>query len=274
MSSLRLMSHNVWGMYAPEVVKRVDNRSGLMWEVYLAYRPDVIGLQECSEDIRKSGLTERMKQLWSEVDVSEDLSRVGAENLYTPLFYNRETCTVCKKGFLLFDRAYNNHDSKGVTWATLRHAPTGAHFTVANTHFWWKSGEEHDMARVRNAEAILSLMEGMPKPTFIMGDLNCTTAAPAYRRLTESDFCDAQLTAPRTDLGNTVHPYPLHDGATNRFYGAPAPSGNYRSAIDHILIDAAHRNCLRRFAVIGEQRALDTSDHCPIMLDCETGETE
>ena len=261
------MSHNVWGMYAPDVVKRVDNRSSLMWEIYSKYLPDVIGTQEFSEDIRNSGLIEHMKDMYTELDVSEDIQNYGMKNLYTPVFYNKNTCEILEKGFILFDREYNNHDSKGVTWGVIRHIPTGNIFSVANTHYWWKGGEEHDVARVKNSEVILSLAQKLPTPFFAMGDLNCTTASAAYAKLTNNGLCDVQLSAPKTTHGNTHHPYPLHDSEKNIFYGAPLPRGDYKLAIDHMFVDCEHKNKLKRFEIIKDQIALDTSDHCPVFLD-------
>ena len=261
------MSHNVWGMYAPDVVKRVDNRSDLMWKIYAEYRPDVIGTQEFSEDIRTSGLLERMQDLYTELDVSADLQKYGMENLFTPIFYCRETCEPMEKGFVLFDRVYNNHDSKGIAWAVFRHKPSNMSFSVANTHYWWKSGEEHDEARVKNSEVLLSLAQTLPKPFFAMGDLNCTVQSSAYAKLLEGGLCDVQLTAPITIMGNTHHPYPFHDSQTNTFYGAPVPAGDYTKAIDHMFVDSEHKDGLQRFEILTDDRALNTSDHCPVFLD-------
>ena len=63
--NIRLMSHNVWGMFAPDVVKEVANRCELMADVYEEYRPDVIGMQEFSEDIRSHGLPELLEPPFS-----------------------------------------------------------------------------------------------------------------------------------------------------------------------------------------------------------------
>lgn len=267
MKDIRIMSHNVWGMFAPDVVKRVDNRSSLMWEIYSEYLPDVIGTQEFSKDIRNSGLVESMSEVYAELDVSADIERYGMTNLFTPVFYNKNTCAVLEKGFILFDREYNNHDSKGVVWAVMRHLPTESVFSIANTHYWWKSGEEHDAARVKNSDVILEMMERLPKPFFAMGDLNCIPASAAYARLADNGLSDVQLSAVKTTHGNTHHPYPLHNGEKNIFYGAPLPKGDYNLAIDHMFVDCTHRDGLERFEIITKQKALDTSDHCPIFLD-------
>lgn len=267
--NIRLMSHNVWGMFAPDVVKEVANRCELMADVYEEYRPDVIGMQEFSEDIRSHGLPELLEPHYRELDVSADVKAYGMENLYTPIFYRQDVCEPVDAGFVLYDRAYNNHDSKGVTWAVFRSLQSGRLFTVCNTHYWWKSGPEHDRARVGNSEVILSLKQKLPAPFFVMGDLNCRVESEAYRTLLEGGLCDAQSAAPDTMDCNTHHAYPEYDRERQVFFGAPKPSGGYRNSIDHILLDAAHADAERRFLVVTTDEACNTSDHCPIFTDAE-----
>ncbi len=266
--NIRLMSHNVWGMYAPDVVKEVANRNELMCKVYMEYLPDVIGTQEFSEDIRCHGLPGMVASEYTELDVSSDVAKYGMKNLYTPIFYRRVTCQPVKAGFVLYDRAYNNHDSKGVTWAVFRSLPTGAVFTVCNTHYWWKSGKEHDLARVENSKEILQLAAKLPAPFFVMGDMNCKISSAAYMYLLENGLCDVQAVAPQTMDCNTHHAYPQYDNEKKIFYGSPEPAGSYADSIDHIMIDKEHAGSVKKFFVITSDDACNTSDHCPIFTDC------
>ncbi len=266
MSILRLMSHNVWGMYAPDVVKRVDNRSQLMEAVYRAYLPDVLGMQEFSADIRNSGLTERMADKWCEIDVTADLQKYGMKNNYTPVFYRPETCKLQSCGYELFDRAFNNSDSKGMTYAVLKQK-NGLLFSVICTHYWWKSGAEHDAARVENSKALLRLAQTLPKPLFVIGDLNCTVESEAFATLLAGGMCDIQQVAKESDNGNTHHPYPSYDAERKTFFGAPRPVGDYKKSIDHMFVDGEHADCLKKYGIITDQQALDTSDHCPIYAE-------
>ena len=64
---LRIMSHNVWGMYAPNVVKKVANRNDVMQKIYHKELPDVIGTQEFSADIRNNRLPEMIADEYAEV---------------------------------------------------------------------------------------------------------------------------------------------------------------------------------------------------------------
>lgn len=265
---IRLMSHNVWGMFAPDVVREVANRAELMRDIYLSELPDVLGTQEFSDAIRRAGLPEMIAPEYAVLDVAQDVAACGMKTLFTPVFYRPATVTPVDAGFVLYDRAYNNQDSKGVTWGVFR-TGSGERFTLLNTHYWWKSGEEHDRARVENSRVILALAEKLPKPVFVMGDLNCRISSDAYRTLLSGGFADAQACAAETADSNTHHPYPDFDPVRRVFYGSPKPTGGYASSIDHILVDAAHAGGMKAFTVLTSDAACNTSDHCPVMIGWE-----
>ncbi len=266
---IRLMSHNVWGMYAPDVVKKVANRATLMRNVYFEYLPDAIGMQEYSEDIVANRLPELIGGEYTEVTYEKEMSEYGMRVLYTPIFYRSATLELIDRGFVLYDRAYNNHDSKGAAYAVFRHKDSGEVFTLCNTHYWWKSGEEHDRARVENSKEILKLKKRLPSPFFIMGDLNCRISSDAYKALLGGGLADAQAVARITVDSNTHHPYPAYDEVKNEFYGAPKPTGGYGNSIDHILVDASNADGIRKFEVVVSDDACNTSDHCPVYVDFE-----
>ena len=266
---IRLMSHNVWGMFAPDVVNKVANRAALMRDVYLAHLPTVIGAQEFSEDIRASGLPEMIAEEYTELDVSENVTAYGMKNLFTPVFYRKSICYPLCAGFFLYDVRFNNHASKGATWGVFRDLASGRLFSIVNTHYWWKSGAEHDAAREQNSKEVLRIAANLPSPIFVMGDLNCTVFSKAYTVLLNGGFADAQITAAKTKDINTHHPYPVYCEDTDCFLGAPAPVGGYEKAIDHFMVDAAHASYVSRFFVLTDERSLTTSDHCPILLDYE-----
>lgn len=268
MEKIKIMSHNVWGMFGANPVKRVDNRRDLMRDIYLEQLPDVLGTQEFSLDIRESGLlSDLLENGYCELDVSADVNAYGMLNLFTPVFYRKDRCEVLDCGFFLYPRKFNNHDSKGVTWGVFRHQKSRLVFSVANTHFWYKGGEEHDLVRKENAELILEIVKKLPKPRILMGDLNCKADSPAYKTLLDSGLYDVQIVAPETTLGKAHHPYPEYDFEKQFFYGAPAPVGDYTNSYDHMFVDSEHCGSVKRFVILTDQNALDTSDHCPIFLE-------
>lgn len=269
MKTVRVMSHNVWGMYAKDVVKKSANRPELMKKVYFKYLPDVIGTQEFSADIYENRLPELIDEHYTQLDVAADVAAAGVAHQFTPVFYRRDRVEPIKSGFFLYDRAFNNSDSKSITYATFRLISGGGEFSVCNTHFWWRSGPEHDTARVINATDILSIAGELTHPVIIMGDLNCLQTSEAYKTLVAGGMCDVRYAAPDTTEKKTHHPYPIYDEEREIFTPAPYDNLPNPKSIDYIFIDIAHAKTVKKFDVLTDADALSTSDHCPIYVDFE-----
>ena len=266
---LKIMSHNVWGMYAPNVVKKVANRNDVMQRIYHKELPDVIGTQEFSADIRNHKLPEMIADEYAEVDVWDEVKALEMEYLYTPMFYRPATCELMKKGYVLYDRAFNNHDSKGICWAVFKHIESGRIFTVCNTHYWWMGGPEHDAARVGNSKEVLKLKAELPAPFFIMGDLNCKISSEACATLIEGGLADVQKVAKDTCDLCSHHAYPGYDEEKGEFFPAEYPGRDYSFAIDHIFVDSENADNVLTFKVMIDDDALTTSDHCPVYAEFE-----
>ena len=264
---IKIMSHNVWGMYAPDVVKKVANRNDAMQRIYHRELPDVIGTQEFSADIRNHKLQDMIADEYVEVDVTEDVKALEMEWLYTPMFYRPATCELIKKGYVLYDRAFNNHDSKGICWAVFKHIQSGKLFTVCNTHYWWQIGPEHDVARVGNSKDVLRLKAELPEPFFIMGDFNCRSSSEAFDVLFSGGLVDVQKVAKDTCDRTTCHPYPGYDEEKGEFFPANYSARDFSFAIDHVLVDEAHADRVLAFDVLIDDDSLSTSDHCPIYVE-------
>jgi len=264
---IKIMSHNVWGMYAADVVKKVANRNVVMSKIYHEQLPDVIGTQEFARNVYASGLYEMMSDEYVQIDVSAETAELGVEHCYTPMFYRASTVELVKSGFVLYDRAFNNHDSKTIVWGVFKHKESGEIFTVCNTHYWWKVGPEHDVARVGNSKEVLKLKEVLPAPFFIMGDLNCRIDSEAFKTLLEGGLVDVQTAAKDTCDLCTHHAYPGYDEAKDEFFPAEYPGRPYAASIDHILVNAECADKVETFKVMVDPEALTTSDHCPIFVE-------
>ena len=267
MSGIRVMSHNVWGMYSKDLANGVANRAEVMRDIYLKYLPDVIGTQEFSAKIHEKHLPELLAGRYAMLDVDSEVDAAGVAHQFTPMFYRPDRVQPIKKGFFLYDRAFNNADSKSVTYATFRMLDGSGEFSVCNTHFWWRSGPEHDAARVVNAADILKIAGTLSRPVIIMGDLNCVQTSDAYKAIAAGEMSDARYAAPVTTDKITHHPYPVFDGARDIFTPAPYENPQAPRSIDHIFIDAEHAARLRKFDVLTDAAALTTSDHCPLYVD-------
>jgi hypothetical protein len=159
--------------------------------------------------------------------------------MFTPVFYRPKTCKPIKYGFHLFDREFNNEDLKRHFYATFTHLATGKNFSVLNTHYWWKSGDAHSLARVKNSLDALRIAGELEVSVFSDGRPPCKyflrRVQNAYRR----------GNAGRAGGGgyrqySSHHAYPDFDWDKNEFFGAPKRFFAYDRAIDHILVDKAH----------------------------------
>ena len=264
---LKIMSHNVWGMYAPGVVKKVANRNDAMQRIYHRELPDVIGTQEFSADIRNHKLAEMIADEYAEVDVSEEVKTLEMEWLYTPMFYRPATCEILKKGYVLYDREFNNHDSKGICWAVFKHKATGKEFTVCNTHYWWMGGPEHDKARVGNSMEILKLKAELPAPFFMIGDLNCNISSEAFKTLLAGGLVDTQQVAKESTDICSYHAYPGYDEEKGEFFPAKLTDLDYTHSIDHIMVDVEHADAVLKFEIMTDDDSMTTADHCPVYAE-------
>lgn len=176
---VRLAFHNIHGSCDPAEFP-VSPVADMMSEVFAEYLPDVLGLQECSPQMRSSGNIEgKLAPLYTEVDVlsSPYYRRNGSQN-FTPLFYRADTLDLLKAGFFGYNAIPYDNDaytslrkgqtaetllngntpqnggtstsradkSKSVTWAVFRHKATGKIFMAASTHLWWENNDEGDRA--------------------------------------------------------------------------------------------------------------------------------
>lgn len=177
---IRIMFNNIHGNCSITEYP-VEPVAMMMSEVFKEYLPDVLGLQECSKNMRSlGGIVGLLAPEYTEVDVSSSYGFIqnGKVNS-TPLFYRSETVEVLKSGFFCFNyleytnEAYKDmlrgcdasklleentrqtdgvsvtsggrkDDSKGVTWAIFRSKATGNIFMAASTHLWWENDETGD----------------------------------------------------------------------------------------------------------------------------------
>ncbi len=269
---IRIMSHNIWGMFNREN-HSIANRNLLISEIYSEYRPHIIGMQECSPASRaeKVDISALLSPTYTELDIADMAEHENVSNVYFPIFYMPDILTVIDSGLHVFDREYNNSDSKGAAWVVFERKSDKKKVAVINTHYWWKSGEEHNIARVKNSLDILGLQAKIKEkydiPIIVMGDLNCRVESEAYKTLIKGGFRNAQTIAPETVNFSTHHAYPEYNKEKNIYENGVMPAPDYSRAIDHLLISDSHSDRVLLFDIITAQNALNSSDHCPIYAD-------
>lgn len=257
--SIRIMSSNLWGDYFGNPVSPRDKK---LENIYRKYLPDVLGVQEMTENWSKSEIWENLKDLYSIVPVETN----GEQN-YFPLFYRNDKISLHDSGFHFYHKEFE--PTKGYTWGLFKDLSTNRPFLIFNTHFMWKEGLEYDVIRRYNAMELITEMTYISKvydcKAFFMGDLNCTVNSLAWDYLNSVGWYSAFTLAKETSDICTIHGDPVlgNDG----FYHGSTTEDKAEASIDHIGIG---KNCNAvSFSVITDKDALDATDHSPIILDVE-----
>ena len=262
---MRIYNQNIWGNMKSE--HRIANRNLLIRALISAHAPDVCGFQECNPKTSRAGDTP------IESVLSDSYAEVLPENAdrnFTPLFYNRASMNCIDCGWFLFD-GKNDKNSKSVTWAILEEQASGKRAAFFSIHFWWKwESEEDTLQRRENARQLANfckdLAEKYPVPFFVMGDLNSGIGAhqgeDAYLTMRSLGMRDLRELAKETTSMQTAHEYPVLNEEGNYVGG-----GQPYKTLDYVFNFGAEPLSVDRFLVLTEEDALNSSDHCPLVVD-------
>ena len=260
-SDIRIMSHNIW-------CGEAHNRDLHLAEIYFRHAPDVLALQEMTQNLYDSRLLSLLEEKY-------ELLKPDTQGLLdnTPLLVRRGVFDVVKCGWHIYD-GLNNHKSKSLAWAILRKTDDGSEIGVISTHYWWQAGPESDLARVYDAKQLTAYAHFMQVeygvPVVAMGDLNMRIGAPGYIEMTSTGAMDMRMAAVEyASRSNTHHPYAVYNPESGEYENGPMPKGSHLNAIDHMFVYGHEQLDVRVFNVVTEQEALDVSDHCPIYVDCK-----
>ena len=260
-SDIRIMSHNIW-------CGEVHNRDLHLAEIYFRHAPDVLALQEMTQNLYDSRLLSLLEEKY-------ELLKPDTQGLLdnTPLLVRRGVFDVVKCGWHIYD-GLNNHKSKSLAWALLRKTDDGSEIGVISTHYWWQAGPESDLARVYDAKQLTAYAHFMQVeygvPVVAMGDLNMRIGAPGYIEMTSTGAMDMRMAAVEyASRSNTHHPYAVYNPESGEYENGPMPKGSHLNAIDHMFVYGHEQLDVRVFNVVTEQEALDVSNHCPIYVDCK-----
>ena len=264
---MRLYDQNIWGNYKAD--NCIANRNDLIAGLIDKYAPDVCCFQECNPDSSRKG--ERAIQKLISEHYREACPAVAHRN-YTPVFYRPDRVKMIDEGDFLFE-GFNDRNSKSATWTVMEERLTGKRFAVLSVHFWWKwesqadEQQRHENAR-RVAEFCSTLSAKHPIPVLIAGDLNSGINAhqgdATYHEMLRLGMRDVRDLAKESTDSFTAHAYPILNA--DGIYvdgGQPIKTLDYVFTYGDITVDA------KKFAVLTEQNALDSSDHCPLIFDFE-----
>ncbi len=255
---MRIMTSNIWGDYFENPV---DVRIDGIYGIYKKYSPDILGLQEITKRWYDSGLFERLSDEYDFV-----ATEIFGNNNFVPFAF-KKSLKLISKGYEYLDETPDV--TKGISWAVLKGEDDKV-FAVCNTHFWWKTGPEHDAIRVKNAEQLTYVMKFLNKryscPVFAFGDMNSVLASDVFTVYAENGINHLYDMAEVKDSVSSHHGDPIRqeDGS----YKGCKTTNDKEFSIDHMVALGNDFKVLQ-YRVIEEQDALDATDHSPVFVDIE-----
>lgn len=250
---------NVWN-YSPS-----QYRNKLIRSLISDFDADVCMFQEFGPDTICSGelpLPSLMENVY------EKVCKETVKRNFTPVYYKRDKFNLIDSGYFLYD-GFNDADSKSVTWAVMEERSSLSKFAVISTHFWWMfSSEKDNEQRLRNVDELYEICNKIKEkhdvPIIVGGDLNngknAEQGEEPYNYMIQKGFADVRFHAEETTFTFTHHDYPILNEAGIYEKGA-LPVRN----LDYIFTFGNYPVKPKKFDVITTQKALDSSDHCPLI---------
>ncbi len=262
-ADLKILSNNVLAS------DTAIDRTNLLYNTYMSYNADIIGLQECNKNHYDNLVSKLLLEGYSVT--SSTIDNKNNVMSYTPILYKTDKYTLLEKGCFLYDQRYMETDTKTLSYAVFEDKITGQIFAIINTHFaiiissypsylgsntvegaLWRE----DNARQVNDTYAYIMRKYEDIPVFAMGDFNCTSTSKAY----------LDLTANFNDAINTSRIYSTKNTATWHNVGSlPTSPG---SPIDHIFISENSAYVLTHKIPL-DKDVLDSTDHCPVITEIE-----
>lgn len=262
--AFRFAAFNIWGDFFGNPPHERDLEHAA---ILLGHDPDFIGLQEMTPNFWKSRLVDKLAEEYEVV--GKGLNPYG-DNAADPVFIRRSRFDVEARGGVWFCPELDK--SKGAVWAVATEKASGRKLLVFASHFWWQQkGEADKYVRLLNARKLHSEMTALAArfDAAIIGggDLNAPNTSPALSFLLSAGWEDAQRSSPETDPRATWHGNPERD-ASGAYRGVPPEKAERTQWLDHVFYAPRGVKPLR-FAVDTSPRALNVSDHSPLVFDFE-----
>ncbi len=264
---IKLYNQNIWGNFA--ATECIGNRNYLIRDLIFEYGADICGFQECNPTTSREksvDIAKLLQPIYSEIPTD-----IGNNN-FTPIFYREDRFTVINSGWEKYE-GKNDLDSKSITWCVLEEKFSGRKLAYVSTHFWWMYESEEDFSqRLKNVEQIYALMQKLKEcydvPVIMAGDLNCgensCQGTAPVEKMTELGLVNLAQIAEKKEGHFTEHPYPIR-GERDIYYGNFKPI----HTLDHAFMLPDNRVYVREFIVDSSEKALSSSDHCPLKIEIE-----
>ncbi len=275
--NLRILDDNVWGYRHETIPKswkglkadpRDDVRVPQFYQLYRAYMPDIITMQEYNDH-----MDARLFPMLEKLGYANTFTPKGNWN-YTPVIYNKNTIELIKADYLLYPRMglYNTY-TKSYTVAIFKHKATGKTFGVASTHLWWMADARQvgsSQLRAAQVRMLMCQLELLKKeydcPFFVCGDMNCyETDIPIQQFLQGGYEPCYKLATVYADNHNGHHICGPDDGYSRT---SRRISPTREGAIDHCLLyNGNGRVEVKVFDCIQPYFTVPLTDHYPNLVD-------
>ncbi len=275
--NLRIMDDNVWG-YRKETIPdswknlpadpRDDARVPQFYQLFRAYMPDVITLQEYNDH-----MDDRLFPMLEKLGYRHTIKPESNWN-NTPVIYNQNAVELIKADYLLYPgMGLANTYTKSYAIAIFKHKATGKTFGVASTHLWWKKEADQVGSTQLRAASVRLLMcqiellqQQYDCPFFVCGDMNCEEHTIPIQQFLQGGYEPCyKLATVYADNHNGHHncfPQSGYSRHSNRF----APTRD--AAIDHCLLyNNKDRVEIKVFDCIQAYFTVPLTDHYPNVID-------
>ncbi len=264
---VKLYNQNIWGNFA--ATECIGNRNQLICDLIFDYDADICGFQECNPATSRAQSVDIAKLLQpTYLEIPTD---VGNDN-FTPVFYRADRFTVVDSGWEKY-AGKNDLNSKSITWCVLEEKISHRRLAYVSTHYWWMYDKEEDfIQRLENVDQVYALLQKIQKSydvaVIMAGDLNCgenscqgTAPIEKMKKLGLVNLADI---AEKKEGHFTEHLYPIR-GENDVYYGNFQPN----HMLDFAFMLPNDRVCVREFIVDSSEKALSSSDHCPLKIQIE-----
>lgn len=251
---VRIMTSNLLVHYKSWGGTDARPRAKMFFETVHTYQPDVIGVQEVSDQwydclMRNKGNYEMLYPV-----------STGALMRMTALMYNADTLNLIGKGQMKYDEG-NDARLRRAVWGIFESKETGKQFAVISTHF--------DCIRENEEELMLSYMKTQVKqineisdsikeeygvPVFCVGDFNTMNQGEGVNPIMDAPEIYEELCRTLTDTRLVAQ-----EKASGDALDADAPTW------DHIFLNGEAQ--INRYAIVSPQALSEMSDHYPIFAD-------
>ena len=245
--TVRIMSFNIrYGEY--------DSRATIVPEVIADYKPDSVGIQECTFDWAITLGT--LLDGYSFVGVGRDTGNLSPScGEISAVLYRTEKYDLVDSGTFWLsetpDKVSFGWDAacrRICTWVILQNKETGEQYAHVNTHLDHVGYE----ARKNGTQLVVDFAKTFDMPVVVTGDFNYEKGCDFYNGIIASGLSDTQELAEDTMTGKTYHGY---------------NGGEEGLPIDFIFVNNKITDVSKYRILTTKYYKQYTSDHYPIYAD-------